>query len=62
MKNYILVHDLGTTGNKASLYDEQGTLVASAYHPYQTTYPQPGWAEQNPMDWWEAVRIKLLNG
>jgi len=57
IKKYILVHDLGTTGNKASLYDEKCGLVSSSYYPYKTYYPHPGWAEQNPLDWWKAVRI-----
>jgi len=50
----ILAHDLGTTGNKASLYDSSGTLIASCYHPYETYYPKPGWVEQRPEDWWQA--------
>ncbi len=55
MKRYILAHDLGTTGNKATLYDDQGSLVNSTFHGYATKYEQVGWAEQNPEDWWEAV-------
>jgi len=55
MKNYILAHDLGTTGNKATLYDREGVLVGSAFYGYQTTYAHPGWAEQNPEDWWQAI-------
>jgi xylulokinase len=39
---YILAHDLGTTGNKATLFDtETGTAVASAFEPYPTAYPHP---------------------
>ncbi|GAB4551834.1 MAG: xylulokinase [Anaerolineae bacterium] len=63
MKNYILAHDLGTTGNKATLYDRDGRLVASAFYAYQTEYAHTGWAEQNPEDWWHAVCVstqKLL--
>jgi xylulokinase len=55
MADLILAHDLGTTGNKASLFDVGGNLVASAYAAYETDYPRPGWAEQNPADWWHAV-------
>jgi len=53
---HILAHDLGTTGNKASLFDEQGHPVASAFASYETAYPCPGWAEQDASDWWRAVR------
>jgi xylulokinase len=55
MKNTILAHDLGTTGNKATLYDREGSLVGSAFHAYTTQFAHVGWAEQNPEDWWEAV-------
>lgn len=55
MENLILAHDLGTTGNKASLFDEDGRLVASAFSAYSTDYPRPGWAEQDAHDWWQAV-------
>jgi xylulokinase len=54
-EKFILAHDLGTTGNKASLFDEQGKLRASFLSSYGTEYPQPNWVEQNPEDWWEAV-------
>ena len=52
---YVLAHDLGTTGNKATLFDGDGQLVNSAFAGYATAYPQPDWAEQNPADWWAAV-------
>ena len=55
-RSYILAHDLGTTGNKASLFDEQGHPVASAFAGYETAYSCPGWAEQDAADWWRAVR------
>jgi len=54
--HYILAHDLGTTGNKASLFDERGQPVASAFAGYETAHPRPGWAEQDATDWWRAVR------
>lgn len=53
---YLLAHDLGTTANKASLFDENGALRASHTAPYAVAYPQPQWAEQNPADWWNAVQ------
>ena len=52
---YILAHDVGTTGNKATLYDEEGTLVRSTFAPYTTLYPHSAWAEQNPEDWWQSL-------
>jgi xylulokinase len=55
MADLILAHDLGTTGNKASLFDASGQIVGSAFVGYGTSYPKPGWAEQDPEDWWRAV-------
>jgi xylulokinase len=55
MKEYILAYDLGTGGNKASLYDVQGRCVASIFEPYETLYPEIGWHEQKPTDYWNAV-------
>jgi xylulokinase len=55
VRNLILAHDLGTTGNKASLFDPSGALVASTFCAYSTRYPRPGWAEQDPADWWRAI-------
>ena len=55
MANYVIAHDLGTTGNKATLYDREGALVGASFYAYDTEYAQAGWAEQNPNDWWEAV-------
>ena len=54
-RRLVLAHDLGTTGNKASLFDADGALLGSAFAGYDTDYPQPNWAEQNPDDWWQAV-------
>lgn len=55
MAVYLLAHDLGTSGNKATLYDSEGRLCASVLAEYPTYYPYPGWAEQEPEDWWRAV-------
>lgn len=58
-----MAHDLGTTGNKATLYNSQGELCASYFCEYETSYPYINWAEQNPEDWWRAVCVsthKLL--
>lgn len=52
---YILAHDLGTTGDKAALFDEGGRLIASSEAPYPTWETPDGAAEQNPDDWLRAV-------
>jgi xylulokinase len=55
MDKYILAHDLGTTGNKATLFSLEGKLGASVLYEYPVSYPNPGWVEQKPSDFWQAV-------
>jgi xylulokinase len=52
---YILAYDLGTGGNKAALFDGEGHSLAEVFVAYPTAYPQSGWHEQKPLDWWTAV-------
>jgi len=54
MSRLILAHDLGTTGNKATLFGDDGALHATSFSGYETRYPAVNWAEQNPEDWWNA--------
>lgn len=53
--SYILSYDLGTGGTKASLYDEKGTSLASAFISCDTFFPQELFQEQRPADWWASV-------
>ncbi len=55
IQSYVLAHDLGTSGNKATLFDREGGLVAGVFEAYGTDYPHPNWAEQDPADWWSAI-------
>ncbi|MGO5114806.1 xylulokinase [Candidatus Avoscillospira sp. LCP25S3_F1] len=52
---YILAHDLGTSGDKATLFSTDGKLVASVVESYPCKYYNNNWAEQNPDDWYDAV-------
>jgi len=52
MASYILAHDLGTTGDKATLFSGEGRLLCSSFDAYSTYYPRAGWAEQDPSDYW----------
>ncbi len=51
----ILAHDIGTSGTKSSLVRPDGTIVASETSAHSTQFPHPGWAEQQPADWWDGV-------
>jgi len=54
-QHFILAHDLGTTGNKATLFKSDGTIAATTLAVYPTDYPRPNWAEQNPAAWQKAI-------
>jgi xylulokinase len=55
MRDLLLAHDLGTSGNKATLFTLDGQLLASRTASYATRYFHGNWAEQSPDDWWHAV-------
>ncbi|MFD4653712.1 xylulokinase [Streptomyces sp. NPDC058441] len=51
----IIAHDLGTTGDKASLHSDDGRLIAALTERYDTDFRAGGVAEQDPEGWWSAV-------
>lgn len=55
MKKYLLGIDIGTTGAKALITDDDGVVKAIAVREYRMCTPQPLWAEQDPADWWKAA-------
>ena len=57
MSKYLLAHDLGTSGNKATLFTTDGALIRSCVSEYPTRYYNGNWAEQNPENWWKAVCV-----
>ena len=52
---YLLGIDFGGGASKATLLSEKGEICATATYEYPTSYPCPGYAEQNPADWVEAT-------
>ena len=55
MKQYLLGIDIGTSACKIAIFDGDGQVIASGNGDYPVYYPQAGWAEQNPEEWWSAV-------
>jgi xylulokinase len=51
--------DVGTTGVKAVAVSPEGDVVARAEREYALSTPRPGWAEQDPEDWWRAAEAAL---
>ena len=48
--------DIGTTGTKATVFDEGGAMLSSAYREYPMLHPRPGWLELDPEQVWGRVR------
>ncbi len=51
---YVIGVDLGTSGTKTVLFDEKGNVITSATVEYPMYQPQNGYAEQEPIDWYNA--------
>lgn len=57
---FILGADVGSTNVKAALFDtEKWRVVSQDTLSYPTYYPRPGWAEQDPEDWWTSF-VKVV--
>ncbi|MDD3537656.1 MAG: FGGY family carbohydrate kinase [Eubacteriales bacterium] len=54
-REYVIAYDLGTSGVKVALVDLKGRFICDATQNYPLLTPHPGWAEQDPMDYWQGV-------
>ncbi|MGO5052936.1 xylulokinase [Lachnospiraceae bacterium LCP25S3_G4] len=62
---YYIGIDLGTSAVKLLLMKGNGTILNSISKGYKLSFPHPGWSEQNPEDWWQAVTrgiVELTEG
>ena len=59
MSKILVGVDVGTSGAKCIIADETGKVLASSTKEYPLYTPKAGWAEQNPIDWWEGVKAGL---
>ncbi|MDR1887242.1 MAG: carbohydrate kinase [Prevotellaceae bacterium] len=60
---YLLGCDIGSSSVKASIVNqESGRIVGSEFYPHEEApirALKPGWAEQNPDDWWDYLKIAI---
>jgi xylulokinase len=54
-KNIVLAHDVGTSSVKSALIDSEGNILNHCTRSYPFHYPKPGWIEQDPEDYWNAI-------
>src|SRR6201995_2589453 len=55
----VLAIDIGTQSTRAALVNYSGQILATAASPVRLHAPRPGWAEQDPEEWWSTT---LSNG
>ena len=58
-EKYLIGIDIGTTGCKSVVVDYEGNIAGSTFSGYPLVTPRPGWAEQDPAQWWIGVRLSL---
>ena len=65
-KDILMGIDGGTGSIRVGLYDFKGNRISFDRQDYETRFPHPGWAEQDPADWWDslkkAVKVALIKG
>jgi FGGY-family pentulose kinase len=61
MARYVMGIDGGTESIRCGIYDHAGKSIGSAAAAYETRFPRPGWAEQQPEHWWQAL-AKAVRG
>lgn len=54
-KDLLLGIDIGTSGCKIALFSPDGKVICTVTEEYPVYYPAPGYVEQEPDDWWNAV-------
>lgn len=55
MAEYILGIDIGTSACKTAVFDKSGNVTATKTGAYKVYYPQEGFVEQDPLEWWAVV-------
>lgn len=56
---YVIGVDGGTESLRAGVFDLSGRPMAMASSAYPTCFPRPGWAEQEPEEWWRALGLAV---
>ena len=52
---YLLGIDFGTGGARVGIFDPEGTPLVFSERQYTLEHPRPGWAEQDPDEWWSSL-------
>ena len=58
MGKFLIGCDIGTSGAKAVIADEEGKVYGSCYVEYPLYSPRTGWFEHDPEDYWRVFKKK----
>jgi FGGY family of carbohydrate kinases, N-terminal domain len=53
--SYLLDIDFGTGGARVGIFDPEGTPIVFSEREFTLEHPRPGWAEQDPNEWWSSL-------
>ncbi len=56
---YFMGIDGGTESVRVGIFDQEGTPIGFSSHAYALRHPHPGWAEQDPAEWWTSLVIAV---
>lgn len=59
MEKLLLGIDIGTSACKVAVFNKKGNVLAQSNQGYKLYYPNPGWVEQNPDEWWKSICIAI---
>lgn len=59
MEKLLLGIDIGTSACKVAVFNKKGTVLAQSNQSYPLYYPNAGWVEQNPDEWWNSICIAI---
>ena len=59
MEKLLLGIDIGTSACKVAIFGRKGNVLAQSNQGYQLYYPNPGWVEQNPDEWFQSICIAI---
>jgi glycerol kinase len=56
MTRYVGAIDQGTTSTRFMVFDQRGSIIASAQKEHEQIYPKPGWVEHNAVEIWRNTQ------
>lgn len=57
--SHVIGIDVGTSGTKALVVDDEGTVVGSGTGHHEPSVPRGGWSEQDAEDWWPSTKVAI---